>query len=367
MSGGNRWLAERVAQEMRERLLKPLRPGGRLPSVRELAAELGVCVETVRAAQRLLADRGELEIRHGSGAYPPGRKAERCVGIVSELDLLHPRTSAFFPAVVRRLRCFFAASHVRTEFYMGESQPGERRERPTCGRLAADVAAGRLDGIVVVSAPETDSWRRFLDRLPAPFVGAGSPYVAGLDPFSLIRLGLRSLAAQGGRRVAILGWAERNTVDDAALASAAAEVGLETRPGWIRHGLHPQLCGAGWEEFREIWTACREKPDCLLATDDVLFAEATVAILEMGLRIPGQLRIAAHANAGAEPRVPFPLTLLRVDPAWGADQYGEMLVRLMDGQPVAAGLRLAPLEAVETVPGGVAVRGAAALRRTVQA
>lgn len=343
MAAKKRWLAERLAERMREQLLKPMRPGGRLASVRSLAAELGVCVETVRAAQGILAACGEVEIRHGSGVYVPVRGGKRRVGIVSELDLLRPRCSSFFAATVCELRDFFSAQGVETEFFMGETLPGECRDVPSCGRFLREVQSGNLDGAVLVNAPETEAWHRFIEGCPVPLVGAGTPYQAGLDYGDLVRQGMRLLAAQGGTRVAVLGWS-LHVADDLMLVGMARQAGMDMRPGWVRHDLHPQLSGAGWEEFREIWGAHAVKPDSLLVTDDVLFSEAAVAIAEMGIRVPEQLRIATHANEGAEPRAPFPVTLLRVNATWCADRLGEILLRRMNGEAVEPGLVSVPID-----------------------
>jgi len=46
---------------------KKLRPGGRLPSVRRLANDLGVHFTTVASAYRRLAEEGWVEMRHGDG------------------------------------------------------------------------------------------------------------------------------------------------------------------------------------------------------------------------------------------------------------------------------------------------------------
>jgi DNA-binding LacI/PurR family transcriptional regulator len=353
MAEKEQWLAQRVAEQIRVHFLKPVRAGGRLMPVRELAEELGVCVKTVRAAQRLLARQGALEIRHGSGVYVAERGHRRRVGIVSELDLLCPRSSSFFAAIVRELKRVFSSQDIKSEFFMGDTQPGMTSEQPSCDRFLEDVRAKRLDGAVIVNAPETLPWRQFIDKAPVPLVGAGTDCYAGIDHRELVRTGLRALAEQGGRKVAVLGWVEGTTGDDF-LISSAARFGLELRPEWVRHDLHPQLGGAGWEEWREVWAASPVKPDSLLVTDDTLFSEVVIALAEMGIRIPDQLRIATHANAGDEPKVPFPVTLLTVDPLWCADQLGEMLLRRMKGEPVAPGLRVAPIEVVEA---GARLRG----------
>jgi len=51
-----------------------LEPGGRLPTVRQLAVDLGVHFNTVAQAYRVLADEGWLELRRRRGAVVVDRK-----------------------------------------------------------------------------------------------------------------------------------------------------------------------------------------------------------------------------------------------------------------------------------------------------
>jgi DNA-binding GntR family transcriptional regulator len=54
-----------------------LRPGDRLPPLRELAAEVGVNANTLRAAYAKLEADGLIETRHGSGTFVTGSRASR--------------------------------------------------------------------------------------------------------------------------------------------------------------------------------------------------------------------------------------------------------------------------------------------------
>jgi len=54
-----------------------LRPGAPLPSVRQLAADLGVNLNTVAIAYRELASEGLVEIKHGRGARVTADRQQR--------------------------------------------------------------------------------------------------------------------------------------------------------------------------------------------------------------------------------------------------------------------------------------------------
>lgn len=61
---------EVVLKELRRRIEDgELRPGAQIPSVRDLAVELGVGQSSVREAIRVLANMGILHVRHGLGTF----------------------------------------------------------------------------------------------------------------------------------------------------------------------------------------------------------------------------------------------------------------------------------------------------------
>jgi len=348
MAAGHRQqaLAERVANDCQARLLQPRRAGGRLAPVRELAAELGVSVPTVRAAQRLLADRGLLQIRHGSGVYVAGAAAKNWIGIYTAFDVFQPRTSSFHTLVPYALRNYFSNHAIDAEIYVGRSAAGEYDQQPPNPRFLADVAAGRLSGVVFLTAPTSDGWEEWVAGLHIPAVGDHTTYQVNTGYEEMIRQAVRHLGRHGRRRIAMLSYAPGTGQN--LLQKALAEAGLPLHREWVRHDFHPMLSGSGWEEFREIWDARREKPDGLLVTDDVLFDEARIAIQELGIRVPEQLRIVTHANKGAVRRYPFPVTEAQCDPERYAEALGAMLLKRLRGKPVEPPVRFVPFEMVET-------------------
>jgi GntR family transcriptional repressor for pyruvate dehydrogenase complex len=67
------YLSQQILSMIRDRQLKP---GDRLPSARDLAAQFSVATPTIREALRRLQATGLIDIRHGSGIYVR-READR--------------------------------------------------------------------------------------------------------------------------------------------------------------------------------------------------------------------------------------------------------------------------------------------------
>jgi GntR family transcriptional regulator len=67
---------QQVADDIRALIAKgELREGAQLPPVRQLAADLGVNLNTIATAYRELQSEGLITVRHGSGALVAPRKA----------------------------------------------------------------------------------------------------------------------------------------------------------------------------------------------------------------------------------------------------------------------------------------------------
>jgi GntR family transcriptional regulator len=99
-----------------------LREGMTLPSVRQVAGDLGVNLNTVAAAYRQLQDEGFVTVRHGAGAVisPRTRRA------VDRDELYKPLRTALTQLVLDGLTDREIASAVREELALLQQKGGTR-------------------------------------------------------------------------------------------------------------------------------------------------------------------------------------------------------------------------------------------------
>ena len=326
-------LHERVATILRTRVLRGLAPGVKLESESALARRLKVSVHTLRQALSVLAHEGLIARHHGSGTFVAEDRRAQTVAVVTAT---HPALdgNSF------QMRLFLLLTELfprrgwpcRTYIAPGETPTG-------WASLAEDVAHGRIAGAAFVAMNAGELGIPFAKH-QVPCVGLGWPHQATveLDYVDLVDQGVRQLLRQGCRRIAMMQWMANTPQEQAAhtaFCDALTESGAPIRTEWIRRMVPPVTPGAGWEQFREIWSAHPEKPDGLLVTDDMLFRDVALAILDSRIQVPQQLQVVVHANKGSGVTYPFPVSRLEVDLEEWAETLLRQLIRLMNHEPVS--------------------------------
>jgi GntR family transcriptional regulator, arabinose operon transcriptional repressor len=338
-------LPQQIASVLRQELSRTFKAGDKLPTMHVLRERFRVSINTIGAALDMLAQQGVVEKRRGSGVYVRARAHCRRVGILSELSLFDHRISFYFRAVAGHLNQRLRQAGVVVKLYTGCAEPGPgKSDIPTCPQFWEDIAAGVLDGAVVLDTPATDAWYFRLRDCPIPLVGPMTDYDAVLDTPGMVQAGVKLLAAQGCRRLGML--AGQGVAD---FTRAVTVAGLTTDPLWISGDLDPALRGGGWEQFRELWAARAGRPDGLLTMDDMLFGEAQLAIYELGVRVPEQLRLAVLMNHDASPVIRLPVSTLEVDPGERAILLADMLLARLAGTLTVPTTKLLPFRVGRTV------------------
>ncbi len=321
-------LPDQIAGRLRAEFVNPGTPGTRLPTVVELACRYSVSKHTLTNALELLARKGLLTKRQGRGVFVAEQKTHCRIGILSEVNLLNRRISHHFRALTSALKMDLEHRGYEAHLYVGSAEPSpEPSESPTCPRFWSDALDGKLDGGVIVDVPSMPAWHRRVRACPVPLVGFMTPYTVSVDFDALIGAAVRNLAKQGCRRLGLLAW---NRVQP--FRRAVAECALCTSDAWIRADLNPGLAGSGWEEFREIWMTAGEKPDGMVILDDMLFYDAQLAMAELGVRVPEELRLVVQTNKGNAPPIRLPVTTIEFDPSEMAEALGDLLVKRLHGE-----------------------------------
>lgn len=316
-------------------------PGSRLPTHRALEREHRAGRKTVEGALAALARDGFVVARGRAGTYvvdaPP--HAAR-YGLVFPLAPGESGWTHFHTALQRAADRYRDEEDRRVVCYHGGVSPDARRY----GELLDDVRAHRLAGVIFT--PTTDMFvgtpLAGVSRLPKLMIGGSGParHILELDYASFMRQAVASLAVAGRRRIAILA--------------------LGSHPDWVAHLVQPAFkaerlaCTARWvQSVSAGWIhntlsmlfagARRERPDGLIVLDDHLVPETAQALKALGLRVPRDLAVVAHANFPWPTRCPLPFvrigfelcTLLRT----GLDR----LDALRRGDPVSV---ITPVPAV---------------------
>lgn len=328
-------LHEHIAELLRKRILRGLHPGDRLAALPTLAAELEVSVNTLRAALGILSEQGVVESRPGSGVYVADYRARQPVAVVSEIDLSHPGLSSFYLQLTQGVRRQLRERGLRERPYLGYTPPGEDLAAPTCPDFLEDLRADRLRGVISIVKLLHPDYARAFRQHPVPSIKTGLPGAPEPETNEdrILAETIRRLVAGGRRKIAILAWEyhKRLATTSPLVRETLDELGLDIPDCWLRDDLHPNLAGAGWEEFREIWSARREKPDALIVLDEILFPDVALAIGELGIAVPSQLHVTVHLNRGDRLAVPFPVDRLVMDPDVCAKRLVDDLVAMLDG------------------------------------
>ncbi len=330
-------LHERVAQQIL-RDIKGLSVGDKLEPMRDLARRHAVSLVTAREALLLLERDGWLRVRPGCGCYiARPQVSDRHIAILVELDILQPGVSPYFHRVVNRLRQSLSSHKRSFRLHIGcATVDAKTVGDPTSHGFMEDLENDHVSGVLAVATAPRASLVDPLKARGIPIVGMDSIGAFNgtvcMDYGGMLRLGAESLIAQGCRKLARIGGLYQNYATGRILDDFEKTIlahGLRCRREWSRTAIHPGRRGAGWDDFRELWNAHREKPDGLLVADDMMLADVAAAIHELRIEVPRQLKVVLATSQGIPHHAPFPLRRIENNPETVADNMVGLLFDLM--------------------------------------
>lgn len=318
-------VTQQMAQQLRALIQSgKFDSGSPLPSHRVLAAQFGIPVSTANLAIRSLVAEGLLIRRHGLGTFIKKRPhALRTVAIYYQGNPLALPEARYLRALHACLLKRLAAEGMCGETW-NDVRPLGETHKPWL-ELAEACRCGAVDAIMAPSlfAPGEHTW---LNRLSVPmsFVGPkpGNNRVAWAEG-QLMQLACEALAHQGCHSVGlIMPWPTRSK-DNTSTSETyglwdeflpeVRRLGLATSDAWVVTPDKMPVTSApsaeewGYRAFMRIWRES-EHPDGLIAISDVEALGVTMALMELGVRVPESLKLVYFKNAEINLFCPFAVT-----------------------------------------------------------
>lgn len=311
-----------LVREVREGVY---RPGDRLPSEAQLCERFSASRITVAKAIQVLQREGLVNRRPGSGTYvQEPQKAER-----HQFGLLIPQlgsTEIFEPICQGIMRAPLAKSHVLLWGYT----PGEgENDADDTGKLAEQLCRQFIDQKVsgVFFAPleytvDREAANRrivdmlaraqvpvvLLDRCLESYPKRADLDLAGIDNHRAGYVLAEHMWQQGARRIVFVARMRSASTIEQRIAGyqfALAELQPGTAPRVLLGDVNdPEFACSLMRE---------ERPDGILCGNDRTAARLMRSLLDQGVRIPGQVRIAAFDDVSYSKFLPVPLTTIRQD------------------------------------------------------
>ena len=330
-----------------------LAPGERLPSVRALAAQLGVNVNTIRAAYSELERDGLVRTRHGVGtvvlATPPARlpAGVRPLG-VNTIAVLIGGLNPFYLDLLRGIED--VAAEQGTLVVIVDARDSHSLGESMLRRL---IARG-VDGIVAVSvgglAEELGTSETDGGRLP-PIVYVDQPHRKGhvflFDGHAGGYAATHHLAEHGHERIGIItaprSWQNVNEVYSG-YVDALRDAGLELDDNLVAE-VEAFTIDTGRLGLTHL-LGQRRPPSAVFAAGEVLALGALQETRARRLKVPARLALCGYTDSPTASLVHPPLTMVSVPAREIGIRAMQTLANVMRGKTPRARRTVLPVELI---------------------
>lgn len=286
---------------------KKAKPGVK-PTVKDVARRAGVSPSTVSRVisdnprisqatrERVLKEMEALQYRPNAIARSLARSKTKILGIVMPTREENIFLNPFFPEALRGI--VMAASVAGYDVLLSTNL----KTREELDVIKDFIGSGKVDGIILLSAREDDPNIRYLMKRDFPFSVIGSD--SGLhvnhvdnDNVEAARELTRHLLDTGRERICFVsGPLDLTVTRDRLLGyrQALAEAGITPKDSQIFTGDFNEETGV---KIAEMIYSSKEKPDAVVATDDVIAYGLFGAMRGLGCRIPQDFAIGSFNNS----------------------------------------------------------------------
>lgn len=347
--------AVQIADQIRWLIVSnQIRPGDRLPAVRDLAEHLQVNLHTVRAAYRRLEDNKLIFTRRGFGSvvvdYLPSDTISansmptHTFGVIVP-DLGNP----FYPAFLSGAAGVAQQNHVLLITC-------DTQERYSLGKAHFEMLiAKKVDGMLIapwgLDPDEEDILKGDLYDFPIPLVFVDRPNIAGysvlLDAHNAGLIATQHLISHGHTRMAMItGPLRVPTLREVYQGYCSA---LETGGLAINENIVIQAKEFNYAEgYHCVQHLIQEHllPGAIFAAGDMYAVGAMKALREHNLRVPQDVAIVGYNNIDVADFTQPALTSVSTPIEELGRQSAELLLMLVNHQPIADKKIILPSELI---------------------
>lgn len=288
--------SEQIQDHIRRQVREgQLNPGDRLPPERELTEVFGVSRVTLNRALSALGNEELLDRTRGRGTFVRKDVDRGVVLCVFSLNLLGmPGHSPYFDLLMTELSVALKGAGFRGGFVLGKGDDADA----FAASIEPHVAAHRrLAG--VITTHDLGRLEPALREKQLPVVHVASNpawrYVALNDYVVMGQKAGGHLLERGCRRIGLIAQESPGDPQRAAagVERALADAGLSLDSHRCRFRCKSPADGK--RAMRDIWNQ-RGRPDGIVVSDDMVARGVARAVRHLGIRLPEQLRLIAHAS-----------------------------------------------------------------------
>lgn len=299
--------------------------GDKIPATTQLATRFQVNSDTIQQSLKLLMKRGLVERAPGRGTYVRRGVSSKTVGIIFGKEIYLNPDRMFFSIYLDRLTKLLGKKGWNSKLFPTSEFAGYDK---AFYDMKSAVDSGEIRAVVEFCS--NTLVRNWVEKeCPVPF----SQHFLTVDYADFTLSGLNYLFNTGCRKISLLAHeVEGNlpiyekAVRDFCLDKGIAENDIRIIPT-------NSYADDGYQAIKDLYKQ-GENPDGLLVANDGVCRGALYALLELGVKIPDEIKLITYANQGIDIFCHIPLTKLEVNPKFFVEQvYDEIIAKINGKKP----------------------------------
>ena len=330
-----------VANELRKHI-QTLNTGDMLPTEQELADKYSISYMTLRRVVDVMAREGRVKRYQGKGTIITNRLSTGEIAIVVRPLLLTHSMSSYYKQTSNLLITEMQKQNPKWQIklHVGKHVEEELDFPPTLNLLEPEVCS-ILRGVFSLNA--LFGYESGLEEFGIPFVSLAltdktSEHRVGFDYDALLGQAMKHLVDAGCKKIGLIGHNPRYLYKDDGKTveitrNSIKGYGSDCQKEWISLIGHNLCEQQGYELFMNMWHQA-DRPDGIFISDDVVCCGVLRAILQLGIKIPKDLKIISQANKTTVFPFHLPVTRVEFDLVTQVRRAVDMMFKLVRSEAV---------------------------------